>query len=121
MGMQDCNPSRTPMSNPLFPHATSDDHNGSFNYCSAIGTVDKGITIKPKTSDIALDCYVDADCAGHWISSEDDSPETVKSCAGYIISLGNAPVLWKSKRIHELCLSVMESEYIPLSMAMRSL
>eukprot|EP00977_Amphora_coffeiformis_P019292 scaffold7139_cov100-Amphora_coffeaeformis.AAC.3 len=24
-GMQDCNPSRTPMSNPLFPHATSDD------------------------------------------------------------------------------------------------
>eukprot|EP00977_Amphora_coffeiformis_P023369 scaffold13161_cov144-Amphora_coffeaeformis.AAC.1 len=37
MGMQDCNPSRTPMSNPLFAHATSDDHNGSFNYCSAIG------------------------------------------------------------------------------------
>eukprot|EP00977_Amphora_coffeiformis_P011220 scaffold2698_cov213-Amphora_coffeaeformis.AAC.1 len=27
------------------------------------GTVDKGITIKPKTSDIALDCYVDADYA----------------------------------------------------------
>eukprot|EP00977_Amphora_coffeiformis_P023187 scaffold12381_cov86-Amphora_coffeaeformis.AAC.3 len=158
MGMQDCNPSRTPMSNPLFAHATSDDHNGSFNYRSAInntrpecafsvnlcaqysispkvphaeavrricryvkGTVDKGITIKPKTSDIALDCYVDADYAGHWISSEADSPETVKSRAGYIISLGNAPVLWKSKRIHELCLSVMESEYIALSMAMRSL
>eukprot|EP00977_Amphora_coffeiformis_P026435 scaffold26333_cov107-Amphora_coffeaeformis.AAC.1 len=43
------------------------------------GTVDKGITINPKTSDIALDCYVDADYAGHWISSEADSPETVKS------------------------------------------
>eukprot|EP00977_Amphora_coffeiformis_P012588 scaffold3140_cov87-Amphora_coffeaeformis.AAC.1 len=165
MGMQDCNPSRTPMSNPLFAHATSDDHNGSFNYRSAIGmmmylvnntrpecafsvnscaqysiapkvphaeavrqicryvkgTVDRGITIKPKTSDIALHCYVDADYAGHWISSEADSPETVKSRAGYIISLGNAPVLWKSKRIHELCLSIMESEYIALSMAMRSL
>eukprot|EP00977_Amphora_coffeiformis_P022936 scaffold11946_cov101-Amphora_coffeaeformis.AAC.1 len=101
MGMQDCNPSRTPMSNPLFAHATSDDHNGSFNYRYAIGmmmylvnntrpecgfiatkvphaeavrricqyvkgTVDRGITIKPKTSDIALDCYVDADYAGHW-------------------------------------------------------
>eukprot|EP00977_Amphora_coffeiformis_P021787 scaffold9921_cov99-Amphora_coffeaeformis.AAC.1 len=37
MGMQDCNPSRTPMSNPLFAHAKSDDHNGSFNYRSAIG------------------------------------------------------------------------------------
>eukprot|EP00977_Amphora_coffeiformis_P006091 scaffold1322_cov185-Amphora_coffeaeformis.AAC.1 len=85
------------------------------------GTVDRAITIKPKTSDIALDCYVDVDYAGHWISSEADSPETVKSRAGYIISLGNAPVLWKSKRIHELCFSIMESEYIALSMAMRSL
>eukprot|EP00977_Amphora_coffeiformis_P024272 scaffold15309_cov198-Amphora_coffeaeformis.AAC.1 len=37
MGMQDCNPSRTPTSNPFFPHASSNDHNGSFNYCSAIG------------------------------------------------------------------------------------
>ncbi|MCA1807605.1 MAG: Ty1/Copia family ribonuclease HI, partial [Actinobacteria bacterium] len=35
--------------------------------------------------------------------------------------LGNTPVLWKSKRIQEICLSTMESEYISLSMAMRSL
>eukprot|EP00977_Amphora_coffeiformis_P020809 scaffold8535_cov99-Amphora_coffeaeformis.AAC.3 len=48
-------------------------------------------------SGIALDCYVDADYAGHWISSEADSPETVKSHAGYIISLGNAPVLLEIK------------------------
>eukprot|EP00977_Amphora_coffeiformis_P010300 scaffold2387_cov106-Amphora_coffeaeformis.AAC.2 len=102
---------------PIVPHAEA-----IRQICGYIkGTVDRGITIKPKTSGIALDCYVDANYAGHWISSEADSPETVKSHAGYIISLRTAPVLWESKRIHELCLSVMESEYIALSMAMRSL
>eukprot|EP00977_Amphora_coffeiformis_P006327 scaffold1352_cov180-Amphora_coffeaeformis.AAC.17 len=37
MGMRNCNPSHIPMSNPLFTHADSDDHNGSFNYRSEIG------------------------------------------------------------------------------------
>ena len=37
MGMRDCNPARTPMSGPLFAHADSEDHNGSFNYRSALG------------------------------------------------------------------------------------
>ena len=38
-----------------------------------------------------------------------------------MITLGDVPVLWKSKRIQEICLSTMESEYISLSMSMRSL
>ena len=68
-----------------------------------------------------MDCFVDADFAGNWTSTEADSADTVRSRAGFVISIGEVPVLWKSKRIHEICLSTMESEYIALSMAMRSL
>eukprot|EP00977_Amphora_coffeiformis_P029961 scaffold43730_cov153-Amphora_coffeaeformis.AAC.1 len=39
--------------------------------------------------------------AGHWTSTKTDNPKSVKSPAGYIISLGNAPVLWKLKHIQE--------------------
>lgn len=165
MGMRDCNPARTPITTPLFTHADSEPHNGSFNFRSALGmmmylvnntrpecafavnscaqysinpkqphaeavrricryfkgTIDKGITIKPNSATIKLDCYVDADYAGHWTSTEADNPASVKSRAGYVINLGSVPVLWKSKRIQEICLSTMEAEYISLSMAMRSL
>jgi len=165
MGMRDCNPCRTPISGPLFNLPDSLDHNGSFNYRSALGmlmylvnntrpecafavnacaqysinpkaphaeairricrylkgTIDKGIIIKPNSGPISLDCHVDADYAGTWANAEASNPALVKSRAGYIICLGNAPVLWKSKRIQEICLSTMESEYISLSMAMRSL
>ena len=38
-----------------------------------------------------------------------------------VITFGNVPVLWKSKIQTEIALSTMESEYIALSTAMRSL
>jgi hypothetical protein len=103
--------------NPKAPHAEA-----IRRICRYIkGTIDKGLVINPSTARIELDLYVDADYAGTWVNTEAESPASVKSRAGYIISLGNAPVLWKSKRIQEICLSTMESEYISLSMAMRSL
>ena len=37
MGMMDCNPTRTPISSALFKHEDAQDHNGSFNYRSALG------------------------------------------------------------------------------------
>ena len=37
MGMRDCNPCQTPNSGPLFNLPDSPDHNGSFNYRSALG------------------------------------------------------------------------------------
>ena len=37
MGMTECNPTRTPISSPLFKHEDAQDHNGSFNYPSALG------------------------------------------------------------------------------------
>eukprot|EP00977_Amphora_coffeiformis_P019934 scaffold7667_cov161-Amphora_coffeaeformis.AAC.8 len=82
--------------------------------------INKVIMINPKTSAIDLDCYVDTNYNGHWTLTEANNPESVKSCAVYIISLENTPSLWKSQYIQEHCLSVMDSEYISLFMAMRS-
>ena len=165
MGLADCNPAKTPISGPLFAHADSQPHNGTFNYRSALGilmyltnntrpecayavnvcaqysidprephaeairricryikgSINEGLYIKPSGNQMSLDCKVDADYAGNWTLTEADDPKSVKSRAGYVITLGNIPVLWKSKRIQEICLSTMESEYISLSMAMRSL
>ena len=85
------------------------------------GSQDEGLHVKPSGSQLSLDCMVDADCAGNWNLPEATDPSTVKSRGGFVITLGNMPVLWKSKRIQDICLSTMESEYISLSMAMRSL
>lgn len=85
------------------------------------GSSSEGLYIKPAGSQLSLDCMVDADYAGNWNLPEAADPTTVKSRGGYVITLGTIPVLWKSKRIQEICLSTMESEYISLSMAMRSL
>ena len=165
MGLTDCNPAKTPIAGPLFPHAESPRHEGSFNYRSALGmlmyltnntrpecayatnicaqysidprqphaeavrrvcrylkgSIEEGLYIKPAGSQLALDCKVDADYAGNWHLPDGLDPNSVKSRCGFVVTLGNIPVLWKSKRIQEICLSTMESEYISLSMAMRSL
>ena len=165
MGMTECNPTRTPISSPLYKHEDAQDHNGSFNFRSALGmlmylanntrpecafavnacaqysinpklphaeavrrvcryikgTIDKGLHVRPPKGKWLLDCHVDADLAGTYHKDDNHSPDSVKSRCGYVITLGGVPVLWKSKRIQEICLSTMESEYISLSMAMRSL
>ena len=85
------------------------------------GTLDKGLLINPSKDQWRLDCFVDADCAGNWNIPEAEDPNAVKSRGGHVVTLGKVPVLWKSKRIQEICLSTMESECISLSQAMRSL
>ena len=85
------------------------------------GTIEDGIIIDPATGPLSLDCHVDADFAGNWNLADSQDLNASRSRAGYLITLGNVPILWKSKRISEICLSTMESEYIALSMAMRSL
>jgi hypothetical protein len=84
------------------------------------GTKNRGMVIKPST-DLTLDLWCDADFAGLWNSEDARDPSCVKSRAGYVITLGETPVLWGSKLIPEICLSTTESEYIALSMAMRQL
>jgi hypothetical protein len=48
-------------------------------------------------------------------------PICVKSRSGYVLTLGNIPILWGSKLQTEIALSTCESEYISLSTAMRQL
>ena len=103
--------------NPKLPHAEA-----VRRVCRYIkGTADQGLHVKPSRDQWLLDCHVDADFAGNYHKDENGSPDSVKSRCGFVITLGGVPVLWKSKRIQDICLSTMESEYISLSMAMRSL
>jgi histone deacetylase 1/2 len=85
------------------------------------GTTTEGLHVKPNAAKLSLDCYVDADYAGNWTRSEADDAVSVRSRTGFIILFGEVPVLWKSRRQDLICLSTMESEYVALSTAMRSL
>ena len=85
------------------------------------GTIEEGIIISPDSSSFTLNCHTNANFAGNWDIDDSDKINSACSRAGYLITLGNVPVLWKSKWIQEICLSTMESEYIALSMSMRSL
>lgn len=84
------------------------------------GVIDEGLIIDPK-GPLSLDCHVDADFAGNYNTNDADDPSSVFSRTGFVITLGSVPVLWKSKIQSCICLSTMESEYVALSTAMRSL
>jgi len=69
---------------------------------------------------MALDCYVDADFAGMWDTTDSDDPSSVKCRTGYVIVFANCPV-WVSKLQTDIALSTTEAEYIALSQAMRDI
>jgi hypothetical protein len=77
------------------------------------GTTTKGYILKP-TSDLDLNCFVDADFAGTWSASTADNPSSVKSRTGYVITFASCPVLWCSKHQTEIALSTTEAAYIAL-------
>ena len=85
------------------------------------GTVDEGLIIKPNLDNLAIDCHVDADFAGNWDKNDPEDPSSVKSRTGFLITFADVPLVWKSKVQDHIALSTMESEYIALSTAMRSL
>ena len=85
-----------------------------------LGVQDEGLYFN-SDGDLKLDCYVDADFAGNYNAAESDDGTTLRSRTGFVIMFGNIPVLWKSKVQTKIALSTMESEYIALSTAMRSL
>ena len=68
-----------------------------------------------------LDCYVDADFAGLWGYEDDQDPVCVKPWTGYMLTLGDCPILWVSRLQTEIALSTLEAEYVALSLAMREL
>ena len=85
------------------------------------GTLDEGIIFKPDFHNLAIDCHVDADLAGGWNLKDPEDPNGVKSRTGFLLTFAGVPLLWKSKLQDCIALSTMESEYIALSTAMRSL
>ena len=85
-----------------------------------VGTRDKGLIIHP-TNELKVDMYVDADFAGLWGYKDKDDPVCVKSCSGFVILVGNCPVIWGSKLQSMIALSTMEAEYIALSDSMKQL
>ena len=66
-------------------------------------------------------CHINADYVGNWTLTEANDSKCFKSCAGFVITFGSIPVLWKSKQIQEICLSTMESKYISLFIVMHLL
>jgi hypothetical protein len=85
-----------------------------------VGTVNRGLIIRP-TTNLKVDCYVDADFAGIFNMEDENDPRSVRSRTGFILTLVEVPILWKSKLQPLIALSTMEAEYITLSTALRSL
>ena len=67
-----------------------------------------------------MDCFVDADFAGLFGRDPPESPSSVKSRTGYIISVGGCYILCKSQLQSTIALSTSEAEYGALSQAMRA-
>jgi hypothetical protein len=103
-------------SNPKRSHETALKRIGRY----LIGTTNRGLIIRP-TKNLKIDCYVDADFAGLFNMEDADNPTSVRSRTGFILTLGEVPILWKSKLQPQIALSTMEAEYIALSTALRSL
>ena len=85
------------------------------------GTIEEGLIIRPNLDNLAIDCHVDADFAGNWDKTDPEDPSSVKSRTGFLITFADVPLVWKSKVQDHIALSTMESEYIALSTAMRTL
>lgn len=83
-----------------------------------LGTKDKGLRfiVQPKKG---IECYVNADFAGGWNSSEPHNPNNVLSRIVFVIKFTGCPVYWLSKLQTEIALSTTEAEYIALSQTMR--
>ena len=85
-----------------------------------IRTRTNGTTITPST-DLALDCFVDADFAGLFRRDPDEDRTSALSRTGYIVKLSNMPLVWKSQLQTGVALSTGEAEYSALSSSMRVL
>jgi hypothetical protein len=84
------------------------------------GTSDKGMIIRP-TGTLELVDWCDSDFCGLFRRDPDDSPSSVKSRGGFIITLSDVPLVWKTQLHSEITLSTMEAEYSTFSMSLRTL
>ena len=84
------------------------------------GTKDKGLVYRI-TDNPPLQAYCDADFAGLWNTEDQTQPISVKSRTGFVIVLGQKPLMWFSKLQTEIALSTTEAEYIGLSQCCREI
>jgi hypothetical protein len=105
-----------------FMHGTRRSHEEALERIGQYlkGTMDAGLVLKP-TSDLTIECYVDADFAGLWPYEDRQDPSCVRSRSGYVICISGCPVIWNSKLMRDIATSTMEAEYNALSLSMRDL
>ena len=84
------------------------------------GTKDKGSIIRPSGT-LSVNCMVDASFCPNFGFEENKEKDSARSRMGYIISLGDCPLIWKSQLIKKICLSTTEAEYAALSNCLRTL
>ena len=73
------------------------------------------------SSNLKIDCYPDTDFSGMYGHEKINDQACVKSRTGYITTVADCPVLWKSKIQIETALSTMEAEVIALTYSCREL
>ena len=83
------------------------------------GTRNQGTIVKPAKK-LTLDMWVDADFAGLFGREADRDANSVRSRTGYVIMLGNWPIIWKSKLQTHLSQSTLEAEYSALSYSLKT-
>jgi hypothetical protein len=105
-----------------FTHCPKQSHGVAIKhvarYLKGILDNDEGMILKP-TTDLSLDCYVDADFAGLWKHEDDQDPICVRSRTDYVMTMGGCPIHWTSKLQTEIALSTTEAEFVALAQAMR--
>ena len=84
------------------------------------GTAKHGCIFK-KPKSLCLDMFVDADFAGLYGVEPMESPISVKSRTGYVISISGCYLLAKSQLQTSIAQSTGEAEYIALSSALKTL
>ena len=74
-----------------------------------MGTIDEGMHVR-KTTNNVLECRSDADFVGLYGKEEPQDPTSCRFRAGFIISINNNPVCWKSCLQTQTADSVMCAE-----------
>jgi len=92
--------------NPKEPHAMALKRIG----CYLKTTASKGIILRKSTGIPRLNCWVGADFAGLYSKEDPNDPTSIHSHTGYVISLGENPVVWQSKLQTKIALSTMATE-----------
>ena len=72
----------------------------------------KGCFSSPPKSQV--DCYVNANFAGLFQYEDNQWPICVESRTGFILIFSGCPLMWASKLLSEIALSMTEGEYIAL-------